>query len=270
VLGESPVWDERSGCLYLVDITPGDVHRFDPRTGEASTVAHVDGTVGAVALTAEGGLLLAAGTKLVLDGSVIGAIDADGVRFNDGAVDAAGRYWIGTTALDDSRGAGALYRCDGDVVALVLAPVSVSNGIDWSLDGTRMYYVDSAAQRIDVFAFDAVTGSLSDRRAFAEIDPVDGVPDGLTVDAEGHVWLALWDGWALRRYRPDGTLERIVELPVSRVTSCAFGGGDLGDLYVTSARQDLSDAELRAQPHAGGLFVFRPGVVGRPANRFAG
>jgi sugar lactone lactonase YvrE len=234
-------------------------------------VTHVDGTVGAVALTVEGGLLLAAGTQLVLDGSVVAEIDdADDVRFNDGAVDAAGRYWIGTMALDESPGGGTLYRSDGGGLGPVLAPVSISNGIDWSLDGTQMYYVDSTAQRIDVFAFDAATGSLSDRRPFAEIDPVDGTPDGLTVDAEGHVWLALWDGWALRRYRPDGSLERVVDFPVSRVTSCAFGGDDLDDLYVTSANTGLSAAELRAQPHAGGLFAVRPGVTGRPANRFAG
>jgi len=265
------VWDERNGCLYVVDITQGDVLRFDPATGDATTVVHVDGTVGAVALTAEGGLLLGAGTQLVLDGSVVAAIgDAEGVRFNDGAVDAAGRFWIGTMALEESPGGGTLYQSDGHGMTPMLAPVSISNGIDWSLDGTQMYYVDSTAQRIDVFAFDVTTGSISDRRAFAEIDPVDGAPDGLTVDAEGHVWLALWDGWALRRYRPDGTLERVVDLPVSRVTSCAFGGDDLGDLYVTSASKGLSDAELRAQPHAGALFVFRPGVAGRPANRYAG
>jgi sugar lactone lactonase YvrE len=262
------VWDERSGCLYLVDILRGDVLRYDPRLGDATTETHVDGTVGTVALTTEGGLLLAAGTQLVLDGSVVGEIrDAGDVRFNDGAVDVAGRLWIGTMALDESPGGGVLYRFEGDEPVPMVAPVSISNGIDWSLDGTQMYYVDSTAQRIDLFAFDAATGSISDRRTFAEIDPVDGTPDGLTVDAEGHVWLALWDGWALRRYRPDGTLERIVDLPVSNVTSCAFGGDDLADLYVTSASKGLSDAELRAQPHAGALFVFRPGVAGRHPNR---
>jgi sugar lactone lactonase YvrE len=253
-----------------VDITRGDVHRFDPRSGGSTRAAHVDGTVGAIALTTDGNLLLAAGMQLVLDGSVLAEVDdADGVRFNDGAVDALGRFWIGTMALDESPGAGTLYRSEGRGLAPMLAPVSISNGIDWSLDGTQMYYVDSTAQRIDVFAFDAAAGTISDRRTFAEIDPVDGSPDGLTVDADGHVWLALWDGWALRRYRPDGTLERIVDLPVSRVTSCAFGGEDLRDLYVTSASKDLSAAELRAQPHAGALFVLRPGVAGRPANRFA-
>jgi sugar lactone lactonase YvrE len=265
------VWDVDAGCLYLVDILGGDVHRFDPASGDLSTAMHVDGTVGAVALTADGRLLLAAGTQLVLDGSVLAQIgDADEVRFNDGAVDAAGRFWIGTAALDDSPGRGTLYRSDSEGMAPMLAPVSISNGIDWTLDGTQMYYVDSTAQRIDVFDFDAAAGTISGRHTFAEIDPVDGAPDGLTVDAEGHVWLALWDGWALRRYRPDGTLERVVDLPVSNVTSCAFGGDDLGDLYVTSASKGLSEAELRAQPHAGGLFMLRPGVTGRPPNRFAG
>ena len=255
-------------CLYFVDITRGNVHRFDPARDELSTVAHVDGTVGAVALTTEGRLLLAAGTQLELDGAVVAQLDVDGVRFNDGVVDAAGRFWVGTMALDESPGAGTLYRADGDGMAPVLAPVSISNGTDWTLDGTQMYYVDSTEQRIDVFDFDAATGTISGRRTFAEIDPVDGTPDGLAVDAEGHVWLALWDGWALRRYRPDGTLERVVDFPVSKVTSCAFGGDDLGDLYVTSASTGLSEAELRAQPHAGGVFVLRPGVTGRAPNRF--
>jgi sugar lactone lactonase YvrE len=270
-LGESPVWDERTGCLYVADILDGDVLRFDPRTGDAPTVAHAEGTVGAVALTDGDGLLLAAGMQLVLDGSVVAEIDdASGVRFNDGAVDAAGRFWVGTMALDGSPEGGTLYRSDRDGMTATLSPVSISNGIDWSLDGTTMYYVDTTAQRIDAFAFDAATGSISERRTFAEIDPVDGSPDGLAVDAEGYVWLALWDGWALRRYRPDGTLERVVDLPVSLVTSCAFGGDDLGDLYVTTASVGLSDAELRAQPHAGAVFACRPGVTGRPPNRFRG
>jgi sugar lactone lactonase YvrE len=271
-LGEGPVWDDREQCLLFVDIERGEIHRFEPRTGAATTVAHVDGTVGAVALTRSGRLLAAAGTRLWLDGTPVAeATDADArvVRFNDGAVDPAGRFWAGTMALDESPGHGTLYRFGEGSLTAAVAPVSISNGIDWTLDGTQMYYADSTEQRVDVFDFDPESGSLSGREPFAEIDPVDGAPDGLTVDAEGHLWLALWDGWALRRYRPDGTLERIVELPVSRVTSCAFGGDDLRDLYVTSARTGLSEAELRAQAQAGGLFVLRPGVAGRAANRFA-
>ncbi|MDX6465237.1 MAG: hypothetical protein QOI27_277 [Gaiellaceae bacterium] len=271
-LGEGPVWDEREQCLLFVDILRGEIRRFDPRTGAATTIAQVDGTVGAIALTRSGRVLAAAGTRLLLDGTLVAeAPDADpqALRFNDGAVDAAGRFWAGTMALDESPGHGTLYRFDEGSLMPAVAAVSISNGIDWTLDGTQMYYADSTEQRVDVFDFDPESGSLSGRRPFVEIDPVDGTPDGLTVDAEGHLWLALWDGWALRRYRPDGTLERIVELPVSRVTSCAFGGDDLSDLYVTSARTGLSEAELRAQPQAGGLFALRPGVAGRAANRFA-
>jgi len=248
----------------------GAVHRLDPDTGTTTTLELGDTTVGAVALAADGRLLAAAGTTLLLDGSPVAELpEPDGIRFNDGAVDPQGRFWIGTMAFDETRGRGTLYRYDANGLTPVIPQVTISNGIDWSLDGTQMYYVDSTEQRIDVFRFDPETGSLSARRTFADIDPVDGTPDGLTVDAEGHVWLALWDGWAVRRYRPDGTLERIVELPAARVTSCAFAGGDLSDLYITTASTGLSDAELRAQPHAGGLFRLRPGVTGRVASRFA-
>jgi Gluconolactonase len=132
-----------------------------------------------------------------------------------------------------------------------------------------MYYADSPTGRIDVFAFDGSDGSLSDRRAFVEID-TGGVPDGLAVDAEDHVWVALWDGWAVHRYRPDGVLDRIVEVPVARPTSCAFGGDDLVDLYVTSASVGLSAAALEAQPWAGGVLALRPGVSGPPAEPLCG
>ncbi|HEY8703819.1 MAG TPA: SMP-30/gluconolactonase/LRE family protein [Gaiellaceae bacterium] len=276
-LGESPVWDERTGTLLFVDIVRGAIARFDPTRGEAETVAVLDDPVGSIALRREGGLVAATGTSIVLldeqsSRTVVARLpDAGGLRFNDGACDAQGRYWVGTMALDVAPGRGTLWRYDDRGLAPMVAPVSISNGIDWSADGTRMYYVDSPSRRIDVFAFDAQDGSLSDRRTLTKIDDAGAsVPDGLTVDAEDHVWVALWDGSAVRRYRPDGVLDRVVELPVSRPTSCAFGGDDLGDLYVTSARVGLSPAELEPQPHAGGVLVLRPGVTGRAPNRFSG
>ena len=173
-------------------------------------------------------------------------------------------------ALDEAPGAGTLYRYDARGLVAMVPQVTVSNGIDWSGDGTLMYYADSPTGRIDVFAFDGTDGSLSDRRTFTEIDAGAAVPDGLCVDAEDHVWIALWDGWAVHRYRPDGVLDRVVELPVARPTSCAFGGDDLGELYITSASVRLSAAELEAQPWAGGVLALRPGVNGRLPNRFAG
>jgi len=276
-LGESPVWDELTRTLYAVDILRGAIVRFNPRSGSTETVAELDEPVGSIALRRDGGLVAAAGTAvLLLDeqarATVVAEVpEARGLRFNDGVCDAQGRLWVGTMALDESVGRGTLYRYDGRGLAPMVAPVSISNGTDWSADGTRMYYVDSPSRRVDVFAFDARDGSLADRRTLVEIDDADGsIPDGLTVDAEDHIWVAFWDGWAIRRYRPDGSLDRVVELPVARPTSCAFGGDDLGDLYVTSARTDLTAAALDAQPFAGGVLVLRPGVSGRAPNRFAG
>jgi sugar lactone lactonase YvrE len=275
-LGESPVWDERTGTLYLVDILRGSIHRFDPRAGTSSTVTRLDGTVGAIALRRDGGLIAAAGTTVALldeeSNVTVGARvpDGDGVRFNDAACDPQGRFWAGTMALDDGPNRGALYRYDERGLTPMVAPVSISNGIDWTVDGTRMVYADSRSRRVDTFAFDAADGSLSDRRTLVELEPSETIlPDGLAVDAEDHVWVALWDGAAVRRYRPDGVLDRVVKLPVSRPTSCAFGGDDLGDLYITSARVGLTADELATQPQAGGVFVLRPGVRGRVANRFA-
>jgi sugar lactone lactonase YvrE len=190
-------------------------------------------------------------------------------RMNDGACDPAGRFWAGTMALDERPHAGALYRLDPDLtVRTMLTDVTISNGIDWSPDGRRMYYVDSPTRRIDVFDFDPGTGAIADRRPFVDVPAESGIPDGITVDAAGFVWLALWGGAALHRYDPDGARERAVALPVSHPTSCAFGGPGLDELYVTSARRDLTRDERARQPMAGGLLRLRPGVAGRPAHVF--
>lgn len=275
-LGEGPVWDERAGALYAVDIMRGTVLHLDPATGSVETIARLDDFLGAIALRNEGGLVAAAGTSIVLLDAelrrtvVADVADGTGLRFNDGACDPQGRFWVGTMSLDDSLNRGTLYRYDERGLVPMVESVSISNGLDWTADGTRLLYVDSPSRRIDTFAFDRVDGTLSDRRLFADLSDIGtAVPDGLTIDAEGYVWVALWDGWAVRRYRPDGTLDRVVDLPVARPTSCAFGGGDLGDLYVTSARVGLTTDELAAQPHAGSVFVLRPGVCGRLPSRFA-
>ena len=285
-LGEGPRWDSAHQRLLWVDIMRGRVHAFTPSTGACRNVA-VGRPVGALACTAatdrlvgcgrDGSLVLAVAggfARLDLDSEtfeVQAAVEADRPqnRMNDGACDGAGRFWAGTMALDEGPGAGALYRLDPDLtVHTMLTGVTISNGLDWSLDGRRMYYVDSPTRRIDVFDFDVATGSIADRRTFASVPADAGVPDGLTVDAAGFVWLALWGGAALRRYDPDGTLERVVPLPVTHPTSCAFGGAGLDELYVTSARRPLTAEEKARQPQAGGVFRLRPGVAGRPANLF--
>jgi sugar lactone lactonase YvrE len=275
-LGESPVWDERAAALYAVDILHGTVLHLNPASGAVEQIARLDELVGAIVLRRDGGLLAAVGTSLVLldaelRQTVVAELsDVTGLRFNDGACDPQGRFWVGTMGLDETPGRGTLYRYDERGLVPMVESVSISNGIDWTLNGTRMIYADTPTRRLDTFAFDAADGALSDRRALVELDEGSaGFPDGLTVDAEDHIWVALWDGWAVHRYRPDGTLDRVVELPVARPTSCAFGGEDLGDLYVTSARMGLTAEALESQPHAGGVFVLRPGVRGRPPNRFA-
>jgi sugar lactone lactonase YvrE len=254
------------------------VNRFRPGDGRATSL-EVGQPVGAVALRERGGLVLAVrdGFGLLDPGSrevkMVAPIEANlaANRMNDGKCDPAGRFWAGTMDVDDQRGRGALYRLGTDLgVSRVLRGVTTSNGVDWSPDGQTMYYVDSGYPTIDAFDFDGSTGTPSRRRTLVALDPGDGTPDGLTVDAEGQIWLALWDGWEVRRYTPDGAPGLVVRLPVGRVTSCIFGGADLSDLYITSAWFGLSDEERAAQPHAGGVFRCRPGVSGRPARRFAG
>jgi sugar lactone lactonase YvrE len=204
----------------------------------------------------------------------LAAVEADrpGTRFNDGKCDPAGRFWAGTMAYDETPGAGTLYRLDPDGrVEPMLAAVTISNGLAWSLDGRTLYYVDSPTRRVDAFDHDPAGGMLTNRRPFVELGPGEpGVPDGITIDAEGHLWVAFWDGWAVHRYQPDGTLDAVVPDPVARPTSCAFGGVDLADLYVTSASIGLSPAELAEQPHAGGIFRARPGVPGLAPVPFSG
>jgi sugar lactone lactonase YvrE len=279
-LGEGPVWDARAACLYFVDILRGHVRRFDPATTAVRTF-RVEQPVGAIALTHRDDLLLAVRdgfARLELANGRVSTIaaaapedDPGDLRMNDGACDRAGRFWAGTMALDERPGAGALYRLSPNGrVDMMLRPVSISNGIDWTLDDRRMYYIDSSAQSVDVFDFDAATGAIANRRPFVRIPPDVGVPDGLTVDADDGVWVALWRGSAVHRYTPDGTLDRVVRLPVTHPTSCAFGGDGLRDLYITSASIALDAAERARQPHAGGVFRCRPGPAGREPFRFGG
>jgi sugar lactone lactonase YvrE len=277
-LGEGPVWDDRGRCLYFVDILGSRVHRFDPVEGSLRTYA-VGQFVGAIALTERGDLVLAVRdgfARLDPETGAVGTIaNVDSAspdrRMNDGCCDPAGRFWAGTMALDEQPDAGALYRLDsGGTVKTMVAPVSISNGIDWSADGTRMFFIDSPTQAVDVFDFDVASGAIANRRPFVRIAPALGMPDGLALDADDHVWVALWGGGAVHRYAPDGSLDRTVQLPVAYPTSCAFGGDGLRDLYVTTAAAKLSAAERASEPRAGGVFRCRPGPSGRLPHRFKG
>jgi sugar lactone lactonase YvrE len=276
-LGESPAWDAATERLLWADISAGVVHRYDPATGTDERF-DVGRAIGAVVPAADGRMAVAASggfSALDADGSGeqrLAAIDVDDARtiMNDGKCDPAGRFWAGTKDVEGVRPLGSLYRLDADrTVTRMLSGVVISNGLGWSPDGTTMYYIDSARYAVDAFEFDVGTGSASHRRCLAELPRAWGLPDGMTVDEEGFLWIAFWTGSALRRLTPEGRLVATVELPVSLVTSCAFGG-DGSDLYVTSARIGLSPARLRDEPLAGGLFRLSPGVRGPAATPYAG
>ncbi|MGC0210684.1 SMP-30/gluconolactonase/LRE family protein [Streptomyces levis] len=268
-LGEGPTWDAAAGRLLWIDILGSRLHTYDPATGRR-TVRRTEQHVGAVKPRAGGGLVLN-----LRDG--VGLLDPDGDfrwlrrepvpgrRANDAAVAPDGALWAGTMRYDEAPGGGTLSRVGGDgSVEVVLDDVTVSNGTGWSPDGRLMYYIDTPTRRIDVF--DHADGRVSGRRTLAEIEEGAGFPDGLTVDADGCVWVALWAGAAVRRYTPQGRLDRVIDLPVPLVTACAFGGAGLTDLYITTARTGLSEPPALA----GSLFVV-PGAgkgVAQPA--FAG
>src|SRR5690606_7214789 len=265
--GEGPVW--MRGGLYWVDMLAGDMLALDPRTGGV-TRTHLDTVAAVIRPRVSGGLVVAVENGfLLLDAEggeerripVLGA----GVRMNEGACDPDGRFYAGSMAWDASPGRGALYRLDPDgSVHTVLSEVTISNGLGWSPDGATAYYVDTPTGRIDALDYDPST-ALTGRRRFAVIDDEDGRPDGLTVDREGYVWVALWGGGAVHRYAPDGRLDARLPVPAAQVTACTFGGPDLRDLYVTTSRLGLADAE----PLAGAVFRQRVGVSGLPTTAFA-
>jgi sugar lactone lactonase YvrE len=259
-----------------VDVHRGQLHRTYLPSGD--TVSLDLGAVSAAFPAVGGGILTAGGDKLVLHlpaergeqwtTRVIAEVPArEAIRFNDAGVDPAGRVWVGSMHTGESEPLGELYRLDpGGVLTTMVKNVTVSNGLGWSPDGTRLYYVDSPQRRVDMFDYNAATGEAVGRRVLADLSAFDGVPDGLTVDADGFVWVAIWGGGVLRRLAPDGTQDAVVPVPVSQPTSCAFGGPGMTDLYITSARKGLTEAELADQPLAGRLLRLRPGPVGLPSS----
>jgi sugar lactone lactonase YvrE len=276
VLGEGPVWVAREQALYWVDIKGAKVFRLDAQ-GErrewptplwvCSLVPRASG--GFIGGTDEGVAFID------LDQGKFEIVaqpepDLPHNRFNDGKTDRSGRFWAGTMDNREEEASGTLYRFDADLgCAVVDRDYKVTNGPAFSPDGRRMYHNDSARQVTYAFDLDEA-GNAASRRVFLEFREGDGSPDGMTVDAEGCLWIAFWDGWCVRRFSPDGKLLRTVELPVASPTSCAFGGADLDALYVTSASIGLDEDALAMQPKAGGLFMFTPGVQGLEEVPFAG
>jgi sugar lactone lactonase YvrE len=259
-LGEGPLWDDRERVLYWVDVEGHTLYTL----GAERRQVELAGRVSSVALREGGGLLVAHDCRVSLledDVLVPFATLPDGPPTNDGAVDPRGRYLVGTNGDD-----AALYRVDADAaVTQLLGGVRISNGIDWSDDGRTMFYVDSLAHGVDAFDYDLDAGTISNRRQITAVDPDLGVPDGLTVDADGAVWVAIWGGSRVLRLAPDGELLDELHVPVRQPSSVMFGGIGLTMLYVTSAREGLDDPA----PEDGGLFAFDVGVRGRSQPRFA-
>jgi sugar lactone lactonase YvrE len=282
LLSEGPRWHDDKDELFWVDILGSQLHRANVGGHgllEVVATIELDRHIGAAAPVAGGGYVVAAGTGFLLIDSAgtvrelaqpeAGRTD---VRMNDGACDPHGRFWAGTMAYDESPEAGTLYRLELDgTCTTVLRGLTISNGIGWSPDGTTMYLADSGTGQLDAFDFDPSSGDLGRRRTIVRVDEPGVAPDGLTVDDEGGIWVALWGGGAVRRYDADGSLLASVPLPVDRPTSCAFGGPDLTTLFVTTARHGLDEEALARQPHAGRVFrIDDLGVRGLPCSSYRG
>jgi sugar lactone lactonase YvrE len=278
LLGEGLRWDSRRDELLAVDIIDGRVYRTTLLESGALNLVReywVPGTVGAVApVGGDDGWVMAAGRGFVYlapDGSLrpILQVAPFGSRMNDGACDPQGRFWAGALAEDFSPGAGALYRLERDGrVEIVLDGLTISNGMDWSPDGAIMYLADSGPGKIHAFAFDGETGTISDDRVLITVDEEVGVPDGLTVDAGGDLWVAIYGGSRVQRYSPDGALRQVLDVPAKQCTSCAFAGPGMNLLYVTTATEGWSEEQRRADPSAGIVYRLDVSSTGRPAALF--
>ena len=277
-LGEGARWDARRDELLRVDILAGRVYR-DAVGDDGGLVPvrryDVGGTVGAIApIQGDDGWVLAADRGVAYlspDGTLhrLAELAPPDTRMNDAACDPQGRFWAGTVANDHHAGGGALYRVDRDgQTELVLDGLTISNGLGWSGDHGTMYLADSGTHRIHAFAFDAEKGTISDGRVLVEPPEEAGTPDGLTVDADGDLWVAMFGGGRVLRYSPDGELREELRVPAAETTSCAFAGPGMHRLYVTTATENWSDEQRRAEPAAGRVYWLETDATGRPAEPF--
>ena len=278
VLGEVPVWDANAQCLWWTDVFRPAIHRLDAASGEVDSWTPPD-KVHSFALRQNDGLVIAGRKGFARYDPVSGAYELlhdprgenDGTMLNDGRADRQGRFWAGTMDKMLKAPTGHLYRLDADGTSHAEADnITLSNGVAFSPDGGTLYFADSLLKTIFAYDLAADSGALANKRVFAETSAVPGIPDGATVDAEGHLWSARFDGNRVVRYAPDGSVVQEIELPVSRVTSCALGGPDLKTLYITSAFFRLTDEQRAKQPLAGALFAVQVDVPGVPEPRYKG
>jgi sugar lactone lactonase YvrE len=290
-IGEAPAWDHAQQRLLWSDMEKGVIHeaRANGKGGWTETRSStLDAPIAATIPRLRDGLVLAAGIEVLLmddHGRVTPLarldVDAQRFRFNDAKCDAAGRLWAGTLSRDFAAGAAALYRIDPDgTITTALQGLTLANGLDWSPDGSTFYLVDSLTRSLDAFDFDIASGRLSNRRTIVTLRFGEGGPNGLAVDNDGAIWLAVTGSGSVHRYAPDGRLLARAFIATPGATSCAFGGAGGGDLFITSLGRRMPDIAQtigitpammeNSGPEAGGLFVCRPGVAGPAARPFAG
>jgi len=278
LLGEGPVWDMNRKSICWVDILRGEIHEYSP-SDETHKTIYAGQMIGAVAICKNGHFIAALKEGFGFIDRISGAVKMisnpephlPGNRFNDGKCDPAGRFWAGTMSHTDEPEKGSLYLLDKDLaVTQKLENISISNGLAWSPGHDTFYYIDSPTKKVAAFNYDKTSGEIKNKSYVIQFLKDEGTPDGMTIDSEGMLWIAHWDGWKISRWNP-ATGEKIksIPLPVSRVTSCCFGGKNLADLYITSARTGLSDDQLKKEPLAGSLFVIKNvGFQGFPAFEF--
>lgn len=278
VLGEGPLWAHREQLFYWLDIEQAQLHQLNPNTGLHQQWLLPD-KPGCLALR-ENGLLIALQKTFIFFDPASGNVtpwiaplqDQNKIVFNDGKCDRAGRFWLGSKDVKENEPLGALYRLDSDGKFQIMDEgFIVSNGLGWSPDNHYMYFTDGAAHRqILRYDFDLSSGKISNRKIFAKIPEELGVPDGLCVDKEGYVWSAHWDGWRITRYAPDGKIDRVIEMPIPKPTSCCFGGKNLDTLFVTSACRDLTAQQLKQSPLSGSVFSIMTKTAGQTESFFKG
>jgi sugar lactone lactonase YvrE len=274
-LGEGPMWDSTQNLLYWVDIYNHRVHQFHPATGKSSFF-DVGDVVGAIATAGKDRLIMALRHHLAFlntqTGVVTPILEIEGNlldnRFNDGKCDPQGRFWFGSTCSLEKPQA-SLYRYDNDgSLHIMETELTISNGLGWSPDQKTFYLTDSPQQKIYAYDFNSVTGNITNRRIFIDLTHESFYPDGLTIDIEGHIWSAMWDGWCVIRFNPKGEEILRIKLPVQVPTSCTFGGENLQTLYITTASVGLSQAEIEKSFYSGDLFALQTDVTGLPSNNF--
>ena len=277
-LGEGPVWDSVRKTICWADIINGEIHELDPST-KSHSIIQVNEMVGSFSIRSNGDFVAAlqhgfsfinrkSGDKIFIGDPESGQPEN---RFNDGKCDPAGRFWAGSMSFNTTDASGHLYLLDQNlVIHNKINGITISNGLDWSLDKKTFYYIDTPTFQVDAFDYDNATGEITNRRKAISIPREEGFPDGMCIDMEGMLWIAHWGGWQITRWDP-GSGEKLlsIKLPVSQVTSLCFGGAQLKDIYITSAREGLSEEDLEKEPLAGSLLrISNTAFIGQKSNEF--